>query len=111
MLYRAHKFWIELDNHSNPLMNFHLARQDLPEYYIQKYRCKTISSATSSPAFVSHHLGSDSCIINPYRIDNIMRLMEGWSGTTRPLQLWQPGSTPGPFATSFSLKYHNGGFH
>ncbi len=35
--------------------------------------------------------------------------MECWSGTSRPLQLWQPGSTPGHFATDSSyLQYYEG---
>jgi pyrrolysyl-tRNA synthetase-like protein len=32
--------------------------------------------------------------------------MEGWSGTAGPLQLWQPGSIPGPFAIILNASFY-----
>jgi hypothetical protein len=37
--------------------------------------------------------------------------LEGWSGTTWPLQLRQPGSTPGPFAIIHQYTFIGGGSH
>lgn len=37
--------------------------------------------------------------------------LEGWSGTTWPLQLRQPGSTPGPFAIISQYRSTGGGPH
>lgn len=38
-------------------------------------------------------------------------VLEGWSGTTWPLQLRQPGSTPGPFAIVYQDQFIGGGPH
>ncbi len=79
--------------------------RNCPEQYGQGPRCRAASLTAGPLLSALGYMGKANLFLDAYRLKDITALMEGWSGTTRPLQPRQPGSTPGPFAISFLLRY------